>query len=325
MRVFSARSFRSFKKIRTASALVLVVIAVSSCQSMFRKGAPLGGFDHSIKKGSGNGNETLGQPKKKVLVLKFYNDTPVPQENSGEVAAEELRNLLATSEQVLVIPDTAVSLKTEDFIQGDKIKVAQLIQEGRKQGVSLVLLGRIAKMAIRQKGEAVGLLRKRYSYATSDLEVKLFDVQAGREVLASFKSGEAVDSGLIVFQGNGIDDPAFRADLTEQSIRQAVIGFVPEILKTVDKAVWQGRIAKVSGQKIFINSGRASGLLHGDILRVLSSGEDIYDPTTGAYLGRSQGQLKGTLEIIDFFGFDGGLAQIHTGGGFEEGDLVQLY
>lgn len=266
------------------------------------------------------------QPKKRVLILKFWNDTPVQQEGIGDIAASELMALLEDSNRVILpSEDSKPMLKTEDFIQGDKIRVAQLVAEGRKQGVTLVVIGRVARISLRQKGDEVGLLRKQYTYAGADLEIKLFDVQVGREILATMKSGEVSDSALSALQSKGLEDPHFRAELTAAAVRQASSGFVPEILKTLDKTIWQGHVAKVEGKSIFLNAGRASGLIMGDILKVFGTGDDIYDPTTGAYLGRSQGHLKGTLEMRDFVGMDGGLAQIHTGGNVQEGDLVQLY
>ena len=57
----------------------------------------------------------------------------------------------------------------------------------------------------------------------------------------------------------------------------------------------------------------------------MTSGEEIYDPATGTYLGRAPGQLKGTVEVVDFLGPDGAVAVLHTGGNFQEGDTVQLY
>jgi hypothetical protein len=88
---------------------------------------------------------------------------------------------------------------------------------------------------------------------------------------------------------------------------------------------WQGHVAKVSGSKVYVNAGRTSGLVAGDILKVLTQGDDIYDPVTSAYLGRAPGQLKGTLEVVDFIGTDGAVSEVHTGGNFQEGDAVQLY
>ena len=51
----------------------------------------------------------------------------------------------------------------------------------------------------------------------------------------------------------------------------------------------------------------------------------IYDPETGALIGMSKGDIKGTLEIIDFFGPDGAVSILHSGGSVTEGDFVQLY
>ena len=82
---------------------------------------------------------------------------------------------------------------------------------------------------------------------------------------------------------------------------------------------------KIVGNKAYLNAGRSSGLLGGDILKVLTLGDEIYDPTTGAYLGTAEGQLKGTLEVVDFIGEDASVAIIHTGGQFQEGDVVRLY
>jgi hypothetical protein len=113
--------------------------------------------------------------------------------------------------------------------------------------------------------------------------------------------------------------------MSRLAIRNAVSAMVPDVVRTIEKMVWQGKIAKISGAKVFVNSGRSSGLVAGDILKVLSAGDDVYDPSTGAYLGRAPGQLKGTLEVIDFIGTDGAVSEIHTGGNFQEGDVVQLY
>jgi hypothetical protein len=122
-----------------------------------------------------------------------------------------------------------------------------------------------------------------------------------------------------------LDDASYRTQLTQSAVTEGLADIIPEIIGVLDKTLWQGRIAKVAGPKLYVNAGRASGLMTGDILKVVGTGEDIFDPVTGAYLGRSPGQLKGTLELVEFVGQDGALTHIHTGGNFQEGDLVQLY
>ena len=57
----------------------------------------------------------------------------------------------------------------------------------------------------------------------------------------------------------------------------------------------------------------------------MTEGQEVYDPETGALIGVSKGQLKGTLEIVDYFGPDGAIAILHSGGSVLEGDFVTLY
>ncbi len=63
----------------------------------------------------------------------------------------------------------------------------------------------------------------------------------------------------------------------------------------------------------------------GDVLRIMTEGTEIFDPESGALLGVSKGEVKGTLEIIDYFGPDGAVAILNSGGSVTEGDFVQLY
>ncbi|MDZ4084592.1 MAG: hypothetical protein U1E10_16745, partial [Bdellovibrionales bacterium] len=93
----------------------------------------------------------------------------------------------------------------------------------------------------------------------------------------------------------------------------------------VEKLSWEGRVALVKGERVYLNAGRLSGLQVGDILRISEEGEDVHDPETGNYIGRVPGRLKGTVEIVSYFGRDGAIAVLHSGSGFRENDLVELY
>jgi hypothetical protein len=270
--------------------------------------------------------EQLGQPKKKVVVFDFWNDTPVQGGDLGSFAADELRRGLFETERVVLPLDIKAQLQTDQFIQGDKVKVAQLVLEGRKLGVSVVVIGRIAKLVVRQGGVAVGLLGQTRSLAAAELEIKVFDVQAGREIMAIGRSGESSTNALVAFEKEHLESPEYRAELSKLAIRDALsAGAVDGVVKGIEKMSWEGRIAKLNGRKIYVNAGKVSGIVSGDILRVTTPGEDVYDPVTGAFLGTAQGQLKGTLEVVDFIGEDGAVANVHTGGGFHEGDVVRLY
>jgi hypothetical protein len=269
--------------------------------------------------------QALGQPKKRVLVLNFWNNTPVKVDGVGTFVADELRRGLFLSQRVILPADLKANLSTEDYVQGNQIKVEQLVREGRRMGVAIIVVGRITQIAFRQKGDDVGLFRQKESIAAAHIEAKAFDVLGGREIMSLSRSGEYSNSSLVAFEGDSLESPEYRIELTQNALRDAIAGFIPEVIRATEKLNWQGKIAKVIGPKFYINAGRASGITSGDILRVTQPGEDVYDPTSGAFLGRSQGALKGTLEVSDFLGLDGAVTLIHTGGNFKEGDIVQLY
>lgn len=268
---------------------------------------------------------SIGQPKKRVFVYNFWNDTPVKQNDVAPFASDELRRGLYASKRVILSPEMKSDFGTGDFVSGDKVKVAQLIRESRQLGVAVAVIGRIARIVFRQKGDEIGLLRQKQSAAAVDVEVKVFDVASGREIQAIGKSGEANSSALTVFESGDLADNEFRSELTRLALRNALQPMIPQVIQAIEKMSWEGKIAKIVGGKIYLNAGRASGLVNGDILKVLTPGQDIYDPSTSVYLGRSQGYPKGTVEVVDFIGPDGASAIVHSGGNFQEGDLVQLY
>ncbi len=263
------------------------------------------------------------QPKKHILVLNFWNDTPLHDQEGGVLAANELKRGLDLTGKV-IIDEPSGSLSTENFIEGTHIKVAQLIREGKRLGVSMIAAGKISKITFRQQGDEVGVLRKKRSLSGVDLELKLFDVQNGREIMATTREGEAMVSALAAFE-NESSTAQYRQELTHKALQEGISKFIGDIVQSLDHLSWQGRIARLIGSKYYINAGKVSGLVTGDILRVLNPGEDLFDPTTGVFLGYSQGQLKGTLEVVDYVGTDAAVAVIHTGGNFKEGDFVQLY
>jgi hypothetical protein len=169
------------------------------------------------------------------------------------------------------------------------------------------------------------IFRQKQSLAAVDVEEKIFDVAAGREDAALGRSGEASANASVAMEDENLESQDFRTEMSKLAMRNAVSAMVPDVVRTIEKMVWQGKIAKITGSKVYVNAGKSSGLVSGDILKVLSAGDDVYDPGTGAYLGRAPGQLKGTLEVLDFIGTDGATAETHTGGNFQEGDVVQLY
>lgn len=264
--------------------------------------------------------------RKKVALLSFYNESPMGGEDLAIHATEEFRRELSKSREFLFDPEAESIFGTsKEIYAGGGIKLAQLGRKAKLSGVNIVIFGRIKEARIRQKSDEVGFVRKVKSLAETYVEIKVYDVLANKELFSETSDGNISDDNLRFYKSESEDNLAYRQELLRYSVKVAVRKNVPTIVKLGSRLDWLGRVAKIIGTKIYINAGRFSGINMGDILKVITEGQEIYDPESGAMIGMSQGEVKGTLEVIDYFGQDGAICTLHSGGSVTEGDFVQLY
>jgi curli biogenesis system outer membrane secretion channel CsgG len=264
--------------------------------------------------------------KKKVALLTFFNEAPQGGEDLGIVATEELRVELARTGQFVIDPMAQTTFGTSrEIYAGAGARLLQLTRQARNQGINLIIFGRIIEARVRENTDEIGLVRKTKSYTESRVEMRIFDVNSSREIFVDTFRGYADDSNFRLFSADQETQLQYRRDLMRFGVRVAMRRAVPAVLEVGSKLDWVGRVAKIVGNRIYINAGRASGLVIGDILRVITEGAEIYDPETGALIGTARGEVKGTLEVIDYFGPDGSIAVLHSGGSVLEGDYVTLY
>ncbi len=264
--------------------------------------------------------------KKKVALLGFFNESPYGGEDLAVVATEELRRELSKSGEFIIDPMSKnIFGSSKEIYSGGGVKLVQLSNKAKIAGVNFVIYGRVKDAAIREKTDEIGLLRKTKSYTESKVEVRVFDVNSKKEILTEELSGYADDSTYRFFSGDQEDKLNYRQELLRYGVAVAVRKSIPSILGISSKLDWTGRVAKILGSKIYINAGRNSGINVGDILKVMTEGAEIYDPESGALIGTAKGEVKGTVEIIDYFGPDGAISILHSGGSVLEGDFVQLY
>ncbi len=263
--------------------------------------------------------------RKRAVVLPFWNDTPM--KGKFEVLAKNnLREALLEGNKLNIVDERDIPLRSQDFyLDSEKLNVAHVAENGKKWGVSLVILGRITKIAFRRKDDDVGLLRPTAAKAAANVELRLVDVAQAKEIALGEGAGLSENSSMNLFGQNPEDSESYRNEVVAEALAEAVRKALPALIKEVDRIQWRGKIAKISGAKIYVNAGRATGLQVGDILKVSSQGSDIFDPDTGLFLGRTAGDLKGTLEVVEFFGEDGAISRVHSGANFVEGDIIQLY
>ncbi len=264
--------------------------------------------------------------RKKIALLTFFNEAPFGGEDLAIQATEEFRREISRTRDFLVDASAAAMFgSSKDIYSGGGVKLAQLTRKAKMAGVNLVVFGRIIDARVRQASDEIGFVRKTKALAETKVEIKVFDVISSKELLSDVVEGNVHDDNFRFYVTEEEENLTYRQDLLRYSTRAAVRKFIPRLASMGAKLDWTGRVAKIIGTKIYINAGRESGVNIGDILKVITEGQDVYDPETGALIGISKGDVKGTLEVTDYFGPDGTIAILHSGGSVTEGDFVQLY
>jgi hypothetical protein len=264
--------------------------------------------------------------KKKVALLPFFNESPFESDDLEVNATEELRVELSRSGEFLVDPSSYKLFGTsKEIYVGGGLKLVQLTRQAKIAGINFVIFGRVIDARVREKSDEIGIVRQTKSYTESKVEVRVYDVNAGKEIYTETVQGYADDSTYRFFASDREDYLTYRRDLLRYAVRVATRKSVPKVVELASKLDWVGRVAKIIGNKIYLNAGRESGINIGDILKIITEGTEIFDPETGALIGMSKGDMKGTIEVIDYFGSDGSIAILHSGGQVLEGDFVQLY
>lgn len=264
--------------------------------------------------------------KKKVALLAFFNESPFGGQDLGVVATEELRQELNRTGQFIVDPMSArlFGSSKQIYSQGGS-KLVQMTRKAKGEGINFVIFGRIIEARVREKSDEVGFVRSTKSYSEAKVEVRIFDISSNKEIYTDTLNGYADDKSYRFFQSDRQSKTKYRQDLLRYVVKVAVRRSIPRILDTAEKLEWVGRVAKIIGNNIYINAGRDSGLNIGDVLKVVTEGVDIYDPETGALIGVTKGEVKGTVELIDYVGPDASIGILHSGGSVHEGDFVKLY
>jgi hypothetical protein len=264
--------------------------------------------------------------KKKVALLPFFNESPFESEDLEVNATEELRVELSRTGEFMIDPASKKLFGTsKEIYAGGGMKLVQLTRLAKNAGINFVIFGRVIDARVREKADEIGFVRQMKSYTESKVEIRVFDVNAGKEIYTETLNGSADDSTYRFFSSDREEYLTYRRDLLRYAVRVAVRKSVPKINELASKLDWVGRVAKIIGNKIYLNAGRDSGINVGDILKIITEGQEIFDPETGALIGMSKGDMKGTIEVVDYFGTDGSIAILHSGGQVLEGDFVQLY
>jgi hypothetical protein len=305
------------------SFLLVISFLLSSC-SMFDRDQNERPLERNVPIKARNSNE----PMKRVFVLPFQDISPNHKyENVKDPSRRVFVNELLRYGEFVVIKNSDFPKDFESFKTiGNDYDLEKIAEIAQGLGVNAVMEGQIVEVRAKRVGDDVGLVRKIRAMVEAKVHVRVFASEGKKEIFNETRTATA-EATTTRFIERGYSDADLEDDpqLVNEATAKAFQSMVPAIANAMKKITWNGRIAMVRGEKIYINAGRASGIQVGDLLKVMDQGQDIYDPQTGTYLGRAEGRMKGTIEIVSYFGKDGAVGVVHSGADFKENDKVELY
>lgn len=265
-------------------------------------------------------------PRKRLMILPFLDSSEQrPQELRDAARSEFIRELNKTGD-VIAVDSQDLRVDFSKNMSNGQYKLEEIAKAAKDLGVSALLEGKVVDLKVKRKSDEVGVFKQVKTTFEAQVRVRIASARSGKDLFNTLKTVTVEESNVRVAE-NANADRFFQAnpEILESLLKESFLDFTPQIIETMDKMSWEGRIAAINGDRVFLNVGRISGLQIGDILKVSDEGDEIYDPQSGNYIGKVPGRLKGTLEVVSYFGQDGSIAIIHSGAGFKENDRIELY
>ncbi len=278
------------------------------------------------------------QTKKRVAVFAFEDKTdhrwhwwtgqPV-----GEGMADMLITELVKSGKYQVIERQALDkiMQEQQLGQTGMITPQSAAKVGQLLGVELAIIGSVTEFGYK-KSDVGGVLKKQgfglgvqSASASVGIDVRFVNTNTGEIIAADnvrkeeSKKGLKLDTQQFSFKNKS----EFDESLVGKATRKAIEEIMTKLDNQLGNLPWQAKVIKVADNMVYINAGAEAGLHVGDVLVVVTRGEELVDPDTGLSLGAEEKQV-GVIEVVDNSIGNGKASKckIKSGGGFKQGDLV---
>ena len=264
-------------------------------------------------------------PKLRVGVVNFQNKTPSKVLGIGEAAADILGTILQKTDRFIVIPqqDMESILNQQRMGATGVINPDTAAKMGQVLGLNAIVTGAITAYSETEEGYDYLVTKGKKQIARVTVDYRIVDTTTGVQLMADSGAG-IYEKKVTSVLGMG-SKAAYDTDLRDGALRDALTKAMVNMMKQLENHPWKGKIAKVAGNKLYINAGRRTGLNIGDKLDVYRVGEDIIDPDTHVKLGTTEDKIGQAIIQQNDLGDKGDISvAVPTSGmGFKQGDVVK--
>jgi hypothetical protein len=266
---------------------------------------------------------SLAVVKKRLLIANFLNRSRNGGPELAKLATERVKNSLTAVKDLTVIKQDELDLDDTFVNEVGEYDLKTIFQAAREHNMSGVLLGTIKDVSANQQADDVGLFRMRELKVVATVKLELYDTTTERQVFTKTDSADVTEEHTDYFNERNL--ASYDTERGKLAVAKAVDKSGADLYLYAGKLGWTGRIAKVDLRRFYINAGEMTGLSRGQLLKVYDEGQPVYDPESNNLLGTAPGRFKGLLKVVDYFGQDGAVAILYSGGGFKEKDRVEIF
>lgn len=270
-----------------------------------------------------------GRPR--VAVLEFGNKALESRwTNAGEAAQDMFITELVKSGKFTVIDRERLDalMREKNLSLAGEIDPRTAIQAGKLLGVEYILFGHVTEFgeetAGAQVGWGIGVDVKRKKFVAA-LDARLVSTTTGEIVWADKARKEESNVKVFVMgSGGGVSDRRMFDKVLAPCVEELAKKLVATELSTSATVVGRvsGKIARIDGNKVFINLGAEHGVKEGDTFDVYRTGAVIKDPDTGEVLGAEEEKI-GSIRVVAVKGAKYSECVIVSGQGFAVGNVVK--
>ena len=297
-----------------ATAVLLTGCAVQAPQVATKEAPPSAAEQRAAQQGLATQAPKKPSLKHKIALGRISNETnygrSLLRDSSGDPLGKQTTDLFSKA-----LTESGAFLVFERPDIG-KLEVESRIAEAKLNlvGVDVLVIGSLTEFGRKEVGATGFASQTRRQVAFAKVDIRVVDTSNAQILFATSGAGEASNEVSSTF-GFG-SQASYDGTLNDAAIRQAVSEAVSRLSSDFARRPWQTVVLRSDGGRVYVSGGKAQGLRPGTELEVMTLGERIKSPQTGAFItlpGRSVAKLRVDALFGDTELTEGSVASVISG------------
>ena len=283
----------------------------------------------------------LEGPKRRIAVTTFKDKSDHAWYHGASVGdgmADMLATALQKSGRFIVVErrQLASAMEEQRMAAAGAVQAATGAKSGQLIGAAYIVTGSVTEFGIKNAKYGAGHLGSwlpiggsaalETETALVAMDLRFFDTTTGQVIATeraeASRTSPRLQSEMDKMPSLEVGRQGFDDTIIGKATREAIDEAAALVEKHLESSPWYGRVVKVDGADLFLNTGEEDGRKPGDLFQVVRVGEAMIDPDTGETLGAER-TVVGRVRVFSLLGKRLCKAQAVQGTGFRAADIIE--